>query len=403
MHRIDAQVAERGERILALVTRLVRQPTHQPGQCADAARSACSALAEAGFDVESHSPVDETGQVLPIVIGWLGKRSTRPDILLCVHIDTSPAGDGWSRDPFGATIEAGLLYGRGAAVSKSDVGTFVYAAEAAWRSLADTDGISLALAVTSDEGSGGDLGAGYLLNSLDIRPRLAVFPGFTDAVTVAHHGCIQMKVGITGTACHQSQLPPAEDAMRAATRFCCGLYDLADSLRSEDSRGPAPSLNVTRAVGGTVFGMAPRQVEIWIDRRVAPSESMAAARQGLLGVIDASRRLTACDIGYEFVRLAEPMRPSASQEAFVTILQEQAFAAFGRQIASNCATLYTDARWYSNANIATVMYGAGEADVRLSGANGVDERVPVELLMQATTILARAIARFLSGRTPPDE
>ena len=57
-----------------------------------------------------------------------------------------------------------------------------------------------------------------------------------------------------------------------------------------------------------------------------------------------------------------------------------------------------EARWYSNADIPTIMYGAGESDIRVSGANGIDERVPEACLEQATVILARAMVRFISER-----
>ncbi|MEO6362981.1 MAG: peptidase M20, partial [Caldimonas sp.] len=42
-----------------------------------------------------------------------------PTIALNAHGDVVPPGDGWSHDPYGAVVEAGRLYGRAAAVSKS--------------------------------------------------------------------------------------------------------------------------------------------------------------------------------------------------------------------------------------------------------------------------------------------
>lgn len=393
---IDALVSGRGEQIRRLVEDLVRLPTYEPAQCQRAASLVKNRFLEAGFDVETHDPTNGAGSSLPIVLGWLGKRTQRPDILLCVHMDTSPAGDGWSRDPFGAEQENGLLYGRGAAVSKSDVGCFLYAAEAAWKSLVEKDEVTIVVATTCDEGSGGDYGAGYLLKALGIQPRLAVFPGFTDIVTVAHNGCIQIKVQVVGTACHQSILEPAEDAMRAVTDFCVKIYAMADRLIAGHSEQSRPTLNVTRTVGGTVFGMAPRQVDVWIDRRVSPQEDMTAVRDELLALADEVAKTTACEVAYEVVRMAEPMRSASSQQSFVRLLQEEARDAFGKELQEGSSTLYTDARWYSNAGVPTIMYGAGEADVRISGANGVDERVPLLLLTQAATILARAMTRFIS-------
>ena len=36
-----------------------------------------------------------------------------PLVAFPVHLDVVPAGDGWTRDPYGAQVEDGMLYGRG--------------------------------------------------------------------------------------------------------------------------------------------------------------------------------------------------------------------------------------------------------------------------------------------------
>jgi acetylornithine deacetylase/succinyl-diaminopimelate desuccinylase-like protein len=386
---------------LELLSALVRHQTYGPGQCATAAPLITSEMVGNGFDLEEHCPVNEAGDHLPVIIGWLGQRTRQPDILLCAHMDTSPAGGGWTREPYDAEREGGFLYGRGSVVSKSDVACFIHAARAAYHASEIGRESTIAVAITSDEGSGGDFGASYVLNHLEIRPAIAIFPGVTDVATIAHNGCVQVKVRIAGTACHQSLLSPAEDAMRRASALCSDIYALADRLALRGSATPGisgPTLNVTRIFGGTEFGMAPREVEIWIDRRVTPDEELDASRQEILEVIDKKVVGSATQLSREVVRMADPMRPSDKQDHFVRLLDEEAKAAFGKHLVVAGSTLYTDARWFSNADIPTIMYGAGEADIRVSGANGIDERVPEECLEQATVILARAMVRFISER-----
>jgi acetylornithine deacetylase/succinyl-diaminopimelate desuccinylase-like protein len=394
-----AMAAADKEKVLSLLTALLRCPTSEPHQCIGAAELIVGAMANDGFDVEEHFPENSCGDRFPVVIGWLGPRTCQPDILLCAHLDTSPAGSGWTKDPFGAEREHGFLFGRGSVVSKSDVCCFIVAAQAAY-SAAGTDGKrSIAVAITSDEGSGGDYGAAYLLNTLKIRPSVAIFPGVTDVLTVAHNGCVQAKVKISGTACHQSLVSPQEDAMRRAAELCSGIYALADRLEalpSATTGAPKPTLNITRILGGTEFGMSPREVEIWIDRRVTPDEQLEAARAELVEVINRRAPGSATSLSYEIVRLAEPMRPSTNQDRFGALIIHEADLALNAKLTTAWSTLYTDARWYSNADIPTFMYGAGESDIRISGANGVDERVPEACLEQATVVLARSMAKFIS-------
>ena len=48
-------------------------------------------------------------------------------IALNAHGDVVAPGEGWSSDPYGAEIRDGRMYGRGAAVSKSDFATYAFA------------------------------------------------------------------------------------------------------------------------------------------------------------------------------------------------------------------------------------------------------------------------------------
>ena len=390
--------------IESLLLALLSYPTDSLEGCRRAMPLIKEALANAGLAVESHSCGFAEEQSFPILIGWLGQRSARPDLLLCAHLDTSPPGSGWSRNPLGEDYD-GFIFGRGAVVSKSDIAVFIYAAKAARQFLQDLTDVSIAVAVTCDEGSGGDHGAAYLLDSLKLRPRMAILAGVSDVITIAHNGCVQLKVKLTGTACHQSLVPAREDAMRHATAICASLYAHADELAQRRSSifGLAhPTLNVTKITGGSAFGMSPRDVEIWIDRRVNPDEDINVVRDDIISHIASLQTHTDVQMDIDIIRLAEPMRPSESVTAFVRLLQNEAKLAFGKSLEAQGSPLYTDARWFSNAGIPTIMFGAGESDIKVSGANGSDERVPKRCLREAVVILASALVNYCSGTARGD-
>jgi acetylornithine deacetylase/succinyl-diaminopimelate desuccinylase-like protein len=384
--------------IESLLFALLSQATDSLDGCRQAIPVVHQALASAGLSVDVHfAPAPGTGG-FPILIGWSGPRCISPDIILCAHLDTSPPGLGWSRNPLGEDHEE-FVFGRGAVVSKSDIAVFIHAAKAARQGLKDLPHVSIAVAITCDEGSGGCYGAAYLLGALGLRPRMAVFAGVSDVVTVAHNGCVQLKVKLTGTACHQSLLPSREDAMRHTTAICESLYAQADELMARPSAIPGlahPTLNITKVVGGSAYGMSPRDVEIWIDRRVVPDEQLDSARDEIVSRIRALQVKTDVKTEIEVVRMAEPMRPVESAKTLVRILQNEAELAFGKTLKAQGSTLYTDARWFSTAGIPTVMFGAGEADIKISGANGSDERIPKRCLREGVVILARTLVRYCS-------
>ena len=53
-----------------------------------------------------------------------------PTIALNAHGDVVPPGEGWTKPPYEGVIENGRMYGRGVAVSKSDIATYTYALRA---------------------------------------------------------------------------------------------------------------------------------------------------------------------------------------------------------------------------------------------------------------------------------
>jgi succinyl-diaminopimelate desuccinylase len=78
----------------------------------------------------------------------LGK--SRPNFCFAGHTDVVPPGDGWQRDPFGAQIEQGMLYGRGAADMKTAIAAFI-AATARLQSEGWAPKGSISLLLTGDE------------------------------------------------------------------------------------------------------------------------------------------------------------------------------------------------------------------------------------------------------------
>lgn len=381
-----------------LLVELIKMQSHTPAGIAQIQKTLHPILSGLEFDVEKFTPADSTGQEIPTLIGWLGKRSLKPDILLCTHVDTSPTGCSWTKRPYRGETYDGVIYGRGAMVSKSDVASYIHGALAAFEATkGHVASPSIAVAITGDEGNGGELGAARIIDELGLRPGVVICPGATDLIATGHKGCIQMRVEVTGASCHQSVLPVECDAMRRVAELCTSIYALDDRNRAKTGRSAdgEPSLNVSLVEGGVAFGMAPAKVRIWIDRRVNSDEDLAAAHQEIIDILDGPSRLKGTTVRYETERIAEPMRPTQSQHRFVHIIREEAKSAFDLDVTTGTASIYCDARWFSKAGCPTLLFGAGDSDLRQTGANGADENVPVEIFNRAVCVLARAIARIV--------
>lgn len=85
-------------------------------------------LRDLGMCVE-HYAVE--GRRTPLVLGVLEGDGDRPGVLFDAHYDTVAATPAdWSRDPWSAHVEDGVLYGRGAVDSKGSLVAMLVAAEA---------------------------------------------------------------------------------------------------------------------------------------------------------------------------------------------------------------------------------------------------------------------------------
>ena len=147
---------------------LVRAPSdNPPGDCTPHALLAAGLLEQMGFEVERYevtSDVAATNGMVSATNMIVRQRfgSGGPTIALNAHGDVVPPGDGWTHDPYGAEIVDGWMFGRGAAVSKSDYATYTFALRALQASGMDLNG-TVELHFTYDEETGGITGPGWLL------------------------------------------------------------------------------------------------------------------------------------------------------------------------------------------------------------------------------------------------
>src|SRR3954452_5920406 len=161
-HYLDANRA-RAESFLA---ELVKVPSdNPPGDCAAHARRAEALLAELGLAVEPH-PVPEAlvrDNGMVSCTNLLVRRTFGeggPTIALNAHGDVVPPGEGWTKDPFGAEVVDGWMYGRGVEVSKSDGANYAFAVPALEDLVRSGTRLSgmVELHLTYDEEAVGDIG-----------------------------------------------------------------------------------------------------------------------------------------------------------------------------------------------------------------------------------------------------
>ena len=403
--RLEAWIDAHFDQQVAFLQAVVRIPTDTPpGNNAPHAEAVASMLESAGWPVERHAvPAQQVHDVgLESITNLVVRRrygAGGPTLALNAHGDVVPPGEGWTRPPYGAVIEDGYLYGRAAAVSKSDFATYVFALRAL-----EALGTPLAGAVelhfTYDEEFGGLLGPGWLLDQGLTRPDYVIAAGFSHGIVTAHNACLQLEVTVHGKAGHGAMPETADDALQAATRVLNALYGELPALKAIRSSVPgigSPTMIVGRIEGGTNTNVVPGKVVLRLDRRMIPEEDPVAVERQVRGLVeDAVRGLPGIRLEIRRLLLSQALRPLPGVAPLVDSLRRHGRAVMGEEIAAHGTPLYADARLYGQQGIPTVLYGAGPRSVEESNAKKADERLLLEDLRCATKVVARTLLDFLS-------
>jgi acetylornithine deacetylase/succinyl-diaminopimelate desuccinylase-like protein len=401
-------------------------------------------LEGAGLDLERYEP--QPGRT-SLVARIEGSDPQAPSLLLMGHTDVVPVNpDGWSRDPFGAEIVDGFVWGRGAVDMLNETATMALA----FRRLADSGfkprGTLIYLAV-ADEEALGTWGARWLVEN----ERDAVYADYvltesggfqipTSAgarlpVMVDEKGTYWSKLTVNGTPGHASQPFRTDNAVVTAAEVVRRLHayrpptrihdtwrgfvegmqyppEFRDALLKDDElrdfAGTLP-LGLSRVVyscthttfaptvihGGTKTNVIPDQVDIQVDIRTLPGETEDDVHHHL--------RQALGDL-YPTIEIEGNDDPSTASP-IDTPLWDTLATVSGRLVDDSALVPFvmvggTDNRYFRRAG--SVGYGFGLFSRRLTFEDyatmfhGNDERIDQESLALCTT-LWEEVAKELLG------
>lgn len=394
------------ERQIEFLSALVQTPAdNPPGDCAGHGDVTGKMLESLGFEVtrdpvpqgicERHSMQSATNLIARVKLG------EGPTIAFNAHGDAVRPGDGWNFDPYGAEVRDGYMYGRGVAVSKSDIATYAFAIRALAELKDPPKGI-LELHVTYDEEAGGYIGPKRILDEGLSRPDFAICPGFSYDVITGHDGVLHLEVTVNGKSAHAAWPDTGYDALRATTVVLEALYQHREGYRSIHSKVPgidSPTLVVGLIKGGINSNVVPDSVTFRLDRRVIPEEKLADVEASLKEVIErAVAGFPGISVNISTPIAADPLAPTPESNQMAAVISRLASEIFGSTVGTTGVPLYTDARHYAAKGIPTVLYGTGPNDPLDANVHRANERIKVSDLRLATEVVARFTYDWLSGQ-----
>ncbi len=314
-----------------------------------------------------------------IIARYHAPHATRT-ILFEVHQDTVPT-DAMTIDPFGAIVENGRLYGRGACDVKGSLAAMLGVLARLCRERPKTSA-SLILACTVDE-EHTFLGVQKLVQ-IGLQADFAIVAEPTRLnIVPTHKGVVRWEVTTTGIACHSSAPERGVNAIYRMGRLLEAIEGYAKSL-SAKAKHPdlgTPTLSVGTIQGGVSVNTVPDRCSILVDRRLLPGEDPREAAKHFERVLREEAEVPFhCSAPF---LSCPPLRPLGSQEAIQRL---------GDAINSVCGShevfgvpFGTDASTISEAGIPAIVFGPGD----IAQAHTRDEWIELAQVEAAAEILYR--------------
>ena len=312
---------------------------------------------------------------------------SRRTLVFEAHQDTVPT-DHMTIDPFGATIENGRLYGRGACDIKGGMASMLHAFARLVRER-PAGSARVVMACTVDE-EHTFLGVQELVKG-DLRggvngPIFAVAAEPTNLNIVhAHKGAVRWHLTTTGRSCHSSRPERGINAVYHMAALLGLIERYASELWTTKMHallGPA-TISVGRIEGGTSVNTVPEHCRIEIDRRVLPGEAPDEMPRQLE---DFLKRHAPGHIAFQSSApfLSCPALSPDGSEALRERLGEAIDAVVGKHVVEP-VPYGTDASTLAEAGIPSVVFGPGD----IAQAHTCDEWVSLDEVEKAGEILFR--------------
>lgn len=318
-----------------------------------------------------------------------------PALVWICHMDTVVVGEGWTRDPFGAEEEHGLLYGRGACDMKSGLACALSAF--AKTAVAVAEGRKLCRRLvfigSVDEedfmrGSEAAIAAGWVRRQdwvLDTEP--------TDGqIQVAHKGRTWFEVTVTGCTAHASMPWKGADAIAGMAELIREIRLEVEALPHHEDLGWS-TVTFGQITGGYRPYVVPDTCRVWIDMRLVPPTDTKAAEKIVKRAAEAAKKAVPGIRTDWKITGDRPYVEKHEDSPLLAALREADASVTGRMPVTGPFPGYTD-----TAVIAGILgcencmsYGPGS----LSMAHKPDEFVPLEDIWRCEAVMIRLAEKLV--------
>jgi len=327
---------------------------------------------------------------------------------LYFHVDTVPAGDGWTHPPLALTQVDNKLIGRGSADMKGTIVATLAAIRAAQRT-----GLALrfnpVLLLCTDEEGGLYPGVRYLAEQKLFAGHMLSFNG--GAVPRIWGGCfgsIDLKISVTGRSAHSGDPVGGINAIEQGLPLLNALHALKLQVEQRESAMPSPPhyegrpltsrLTLAAVQGGSKGSTIPARFDLLVNRRYSPEEPFEQVWSELTHCIEqAMAGSAALAVEYHLIgHLAPVSDPGGPHWPRWLSALSQGFGFDANDFAVWGSSTSSDMGWVQQAGIKEILLGGlARPENRIHAS---DEYTT----MQDIVALAQSILAYLSADFQPE-
>lgn len=302
--------------------------------------------------------------------GYVMARWGTPNVLLNVHIDTVPSGEGWISDPLKLKRADGRVIGLGTSDIKGAAACILGAME----KIKPQD---VAILFSGDEEHGSEIMPAVIERGHYGGAKSAIVCEPTGCeVGRRHRGMLAMTALFKGKGGHSSLADVTERPLLQAARLAAAWGDYGDMHRgfgSEPYKGLC--LNIGNIENDGSYNVIPTRSKLWASMRPPPGDNVAARREDMLRIAKDVTPEAEMDTIVDF----EPLE-SKDPESFKPVFGDTPIVDL---------PYWTEAAMLSEAGLNVVVYGPGDVE---------QAHKPNEYVSEAHLITAaEAYGRALSG------
>lgn len=323
-------------------------------------------------------------------------RTGAPLLVVNGHLDVVPPGrpEEWTGTAFDGRLEDGYVHGRGAVDTKGPIVAALLGVEALLAA-AGVAGVDIEFHLVCGEERSG-IGTRAALASWECPDRVLVLEPSGSRAVAASSGLIAVEIVTHGVSAHTSKPWEGRDALAQLLRIHSALAQ-RESARNEAARSgdfdgipePVPFV-IGTLQAGRFRNAVPDRAEMVGRIGLLPGESPVVAAEELRALvrgIDDSAAWPASSEVTVFHGLAG-WRTDRDDPLLIAMLA--AGAALGLSAEPLVLTAGSDAGYYGELGIPTVLFGPGE----MALAHSPNERIAVSEVVSAAAIIAAAVAQL---------